>query len=222
MDPVTTPTPSEASAPAVTTPASSTAPEKSGRSSAVQAVLEHLFELYPNLFGAEFVPLKRGIFQDLLVLHPEHFPRDTLKAALGLHTRSTRYLQSVASGTMRHDLQGVAVEAVAPEHVYLALLELFRRRQGRSKDDLRPRFRAQLRAAFEASGLSRLDYLSLVQTSDAEANALLEEALTEHDQMRAKREALRRAFETSGKSADEFAAMYGLNKRDVSLVLSKD
>jgi ProP effector len=194
---------------------------KPARSQSVQPVLEKLFELYPHLFGAEFLPLKLGIFQELLASHPEHFARDSLKAALGLHTRSARYLQSVAAGKMRHDLQGVAVENVAPEHVYLAMLELFRRRQGRAKEDLRPKFRLQLIAAFEASGLTRQDYLSRVQTNHAEANTLLEEAFAENDQKLARQEALLRAFDSSGKTAEEFADMYGLDQRDVIAALER-
>ncbi len=188
----------------------------------VQPVLEKLFELYPHLFGAEFLPLKLGIFQELLALHPKHFERDSLKAALGLHTRSTRYLQSVAAGKQRHDLQGVAVEPVAPEHVCLALLELYRRRQGRTQEDLRPKFRARLIAAIEASGLSRQDYLARVQTRDANANALLDEAFAERDQKLAKHEALRRAFGNSGKTRKEFAEMYGLDPREVIAALGPD
>jgi sRNA-binding protein len=153
--------------------------------------------------------------------HPEHFERNALKAALGVHTRSTRYLQSVTAGKQRHDLEGTAVEPVAPEHVYLAMLELFRRRQGRTGDDLRPRFRAQLRAAFEASGLTRQEYLSRIPTKDADATALLQEVLDERDQMLAKQEALRRAFEGSGKTPEEFAAMYGLQPHDVTAALAR-
>ena len=194
--------------------------KKPGRAQTVQPVLEQLFQHYPQLFGAQFLPLKLGIFQELLANHPDKFERVTLKAALGLHTRSTRYLQSVAAGNMRHDLQGLAVEPVTPEHVYLAMLELFRRRQGRTQEDLRPKFRAQLMIAFDASGLSRQDYLARVQTQDAEANALLEDALTLHDEKRAKQEALSRAFNNSGKPIDEFIEMYGLNKRDVEQALA--
>ena len=201
--------PVQANAPA---PVAAPAP-KNVRSQPVQPVLEKLFELYPHLFGHEFLPLKLGIFQELLAAHPAHFERAALKAALGVHTRSTRYLQSVATGKRRHDLQGVAGEPVAPEHVYLAMLELFRRRQGRSAEDLRPKFRLQLIAAFEASGLSRQDYLSRVQANNVEANTLLEEALAEREQKLAKQEALRRAFESSGKTLAEFAEMYGLDPR---------
>lgn len=173
-------------------------------------VLEKLFALYPHLFGAHFLPLKLGIFQELLTRHPQQFERQALKAALAVHTRSSRYLQSVAAGNQRHDLDGKTVEAVAPEHVYSALCELFRRRQLRSKNDLRPRLRQQLLAAFLASGLSRQDYMLRVQGKDAAADAVLEEALSEHADRLARQEALRRAFGDSGKTIDEFAAMYGL------------
>lgn len=194
---------------------------KPARLQPIQPVLEKLFELYPHLFGAEFLPLKLGIFQELLAQHPEHFERDSLKAALGMHTRSSRYLQSVAAGKMRHDLQGQAVDTVAPEHVYLAMLELFRRRQARSKEDLRPRFRSQLIAAFEASGLTRQDYLARIQTNNPQANVLLEEAFAEFDQQLARQEALLRAFDSSGKTPEEFADMYGLDARDVVTALEQ-
>ncbi|MES2424510.1 MAG: ProQ/FINO family protein [Pseudomonadota bacterium] len=186
-----------------------------------QPVLEQLFALYPQLFGANFLPLKRGIFQELLAAHPEHFDRDALKAALAVHTRSTRYLQCVAAGKQRHDLQGTPVEDMAPEHICQALLEVFRRRQARSKDDLRPKLRTQLAAAFEASGLSRQDYLERVQTTNAEANTLLTEAFAQLDVQLAKQEALARAFEASGKTPEEFADMYGMDLRDVKRALAR-
>jgi ProP effector len=200
--------------PVDTTPPADQAPAKPGRQ-AVLPVLEQLFALYPHLFGADFLPLKRGIYQELLAKHPELFERDALKAALRVHTRSGRYLQCVASGKQRHDLDGLAVEAVAPEHVYLAHLELFRRRQARSKEDLRPKFRAQLMAAFEASGLTRQDYLAQLPTSDVDANVLLEEAFVEYEQKLAKQEALLKAFEASGKTLAEFADMYGMEQREL-------
>lgn len=178
-------------------------------------VLEQLFGLYPHLFGAEFLPLKRGIFQDLLARHPEVFQRDSLKAALAVHARSTPYLQCVAAAKARHDLDGVAVEEVAPEHVYQAVVELHRRRQARTKDDLSPKLRAQLSAAFEASGLSPQDYRERVQPADEAIAAVLDEALSESTGRIARQEALNKAFEASGKSPREFAEMYGVQERDV-------
>lgn len=187
----------------------------------VQPVLEKLFELYPHLFGAEFLPLKLGVFQELLAAHPDQFERDSLKLALGQHTRSTRYLQSVAAGNSRHDLQGVAGDPLAPEHMYFALVELFRRRQRRSREDLRPQLRNQLMAAFEASGLTHQLYLARVQTKDEAINALLADALSEHEQRVAKQEATLRAFDGSGKTPEEFAEMYGMNVRDVVAALKR-
>lgn len=185
----------------------------------VNPVLEQLFKLYPKMFGAHFLPLKLGVFQDLLALHPEVFKRDELKLALGLHARSTRYLESVAAGYPRHDLQGVPVEPVAPEHVHHAILEVFRRRQARAKQDLRPYVRAQLMAAIEASGLSREDYALRVRQQDDASNALLDEAFAELGAQAAKREALRRAFEASGRTVAEFSGMYGMNPVDVTRIL---
>ncbi len=174
-------------------------------------VLEKLAALYPALFGAVFLPLKRGIFQDLLEAHPAVFQRDALKAALSLHTRSTRYLTAVASGQQRHDLQALGVEAMAPEHVHHALLEVFRRRQARTKEDLRPKLRSRMLQAFEASGLSREAYTELVRSRDEEANALLDEALAQASERVARGEALLRAFESSGQTVEAFADMYGLD-----------
>ena len=192
----------------------------------IQPVLQKLFELYPHLFGNSFLPLKLGTYQDLMAAQPEVFQKDSLKAALGFHSRSTRYLQCVTAGNQRHDLQGNAVEDVSPEHIYLALLELFRRRvignnKSRTKLDLRPMFLKQLIAAFEASGLSRQDYQLRVQTNEAEATALLEEALAEYDAKFAKQTALKRAFEASGKTPTEFAQMYGLDENDVIVTLGR-
>ena len=183
---------------------------KAERINTVQPVLEKLFELYPHLFGTEFLPLKLGTFQDLLASHPDQFQRASLKAALGVHARSTKYLQSVASGKQRHDLLGNSVGPVAPEHVYLAIIELYRRRQARAKEDLRPKLHRQILAAYEASGLSREDYTVCIQTAASETTQFLEGAFTELDQAVAKQEALQRAFEASGQSVEAFADMYGL------------
>ena len=185
-------------------------------------VLEKLAALYPHLFGDMFLPLKRGIFQDLLAAHPDAFERETLKDALAFHTRSTRYLSSVAAGHQRHDLQGQAVEKMAPEHVHHALLEVFRRRQGRANEDLRPKLIERIVQAFEASGLSREAYAELVRSRDEDANAALDEALAEAAARSAKDEALLRAFEASGqKTVQAFADMYGIDPRAATLSLNR-
>ncbi|MES2414381.1 MAG: ProQ/FINO family protein [Pseudomonadota bacterium] len=185
----------------------------------VNPVLEKLFELHPQLFGAQFLPLKLGIFQDLLARHPDVFKKDELKIAMGQHARSTRYLESVAAGHLRHDLDGMPVEPVAPEHVHHAILEIFRRRQMRSKEDLRPRLVARLVQAMDDSGLAPEDYAERVRVQDEATNALLDEAMAEVRLLAAKREALARTFTASGKTVAEFADMYGMDPADVSRAL---
>jgi hypothetical protein len=187
----------------------------------VHPALQQLFDLYPKMFGAQFLPLKLGVFQDLLALHPELFKRDELKVALGLHARSMRYLESVAAGHPRHDLNGEPLEAVAPEHVHHAIMEVFRRRQMRTDQDLRPYARAQLIAAIEASGLSREDFLLCVRQQDEVSVALLDEAFAVLGEQAAKREALRKTFEASGKTVAEFADMYGMDPAEVTETLER-
>jgi len=174
-------------------------------------LLDKLAELYPQLFGAQFRPLKIGVFQDLVARHPQDLPKDELKVALGLHTRSTRYLESVASGQARHDLEGAATEPLAPEHVHHAIMEVFRRRQARSRQDLKPWLLDRLVAAIDASGLARDAYLERIRTSDPFALEALQHAFAEIAERAAKREALQRAYQASGRSVEEFAEMYGLD-----------
>ena len=209
-------------APAATTPDAAPGVAKAPRTP--HPVLEQLAGLYPHLFGAVFRPLKRGIFQDLLAAHPDAFEREALKVALGIHTRSTRYLQAVAAGEKRHDLQGQPVEAMAPEHVHHALLEVYRRRKnqkGRSTEDLLPKLRNRIIAAFESSGLTREAYTELVMGRDDAANAILEEAFAEWAARNAKAEALLRAFEASGSTLEQFADMYGMDPRSTGQQLER-
>ena len=184
-------------------------------------VLEQLFEFYPALFGAQFLPLKLGVYKDLLARHPDAFKPEDLKVAMGLHARSMRYLEAVAAGHPRHDLDGNPVEPVAPEHLHHAMLEVFRRHQARTREDLRPHLRLRLMAAIEASGLRFEDYASLVRVQDEATNALLDDAIAELGREAAKREALMRAFTASGRTEAEFADMYGMNPAEVTAVLAR-
>lgn len=210
-----------------TTPESTVAaPASRGRAPArkapppVHPLLQKLFELYPKLFGARFLPLKVGVFEDLVAAHPEALPAAELKVALGLHTRSTRYIEAVASGLARHDLQAKPVEPAAPEHVHHAILELYRRRSGKEPERARQRAIEQLVAAVEASGLSREAYRERFTSSDDKLHALLEEALAVVAQKNARREALRNAFAASGKPVAEFAEMYGLDPAEAKRLLA--
>lgn len=187
--------------------------------------LEKLFELYPNLFGARFLPLKRGVYEELVARHPDAFKAEDLKLAMGLHARSTRYLESVAAGHPRRDLEGQVVEPMAPEHVHHAILELYRRRLNRTPEAEREALRVQtvtrIARAIEASGLEREDYAVLVRSRDADINAIVDEALASLSAQVAKAEALLRAFEASGKSEQEFADMYGMKPGEVARTLQR-
>ncbi|QKD42355.1 Fertility inhibition FinO [Alicycliphilus denitrificans] len=184
-------------------------------------LLEQLAGWYPHLFGMQCLPLKRGIFHDLMAAHGEAIDKDALKLALSIHTRSTRYLNAVAQGLRRHDLQGQPVEDMAPEHVHHALLEVFRRRKPRDGEDLALKLRRRIAQAFEASGLTREAYDALVRGRDEKANALLDEAFAEVAEQGAKAEALLRAFEASGATPEQFADMYGMDRRVVTQSLAR-
>lgn len=184
-------------------------------------VLQQLADWYPQLFGEQPRPLKRGIYADLLAAQPEGLDAEGLKAALALHTRSTRYLSSVAAGQARHDLAGQAVEDMAPEHVLHALLEVHRRRQGRSQEDLRPKLRQRIAQAFEASGLSREDYAVLLPSRDPAVQAQFDQALDEAAARAAKDAALHRAYSASGLEPTAFADSYGLPLGEVQRMLER-
>lgn len=190
--------------PAAGRPAANPAPARQ------HPVLDQLAALYPSLFGETLRPLKRGIFEDLLAAHPDVLDKDSLKTALGLHARSTRYLTVVASGQPRHDLAGRPVEDLTPEQVHHALIEVFRRRGARSREDLRPRLRQRILMAYETSGLGREEYAVRVHGRDEEVNQLTQDALAEAASRSARDEALLRAFEASGQAVEAFADMYGL------------
>ncbi|MBR6976134.1 MAG: ProQ/FinO family protein, partial [Ottowia sp.] len=100
-----------------------------------RALLAQLAEWHPQLFGEAPAPLKRGIFQDLAAAHPD-VPHTALRAALRLHTSSTRYLKTLADGGTRLGLDGQESEQVAPEHIWQALAALFARRCRRADANL--------------------------------------------------------------------------------------
>lgn len=183
--------------------------------------LDCLTALYPGLFGESPRPLKRGVYEDLLARHGEELTVDGIKAALALHTRSTRYLNAVAGGQPRHDLEGNVVEPVAPEQRHHAVIEVFRRRQARSPQDMRPQLRQRIVQAFEASGLGQEAYATLVQGRDEAINALTREALATAVQQQARESALLRAFEQGGQDLEAFASGYGLAVADARRMLDR-
>nr|WP_145545630.1 ProQ/FINO family protein [Variovorax boronicumulans] len=187
----------------------------------VHPLLEQLAELHPALFGARFRPLKLGTFQDLMERHAGLFDPAALKEALGQHARSSRYLESLARGDQRHDLDGHPVAPLALDHQHHALVELFKRRQARSKEDLQPALRARVRALFVQSGLDRAGYSAAVKVNPDTLAALLDAADQDQAADIARREALLRAFELGGLSETVFADQYGLAPEDVASLLAQ-
>ncbi len=183
-------------------------------------LLDQLATHFPALFGARFRPLKVGTYDDILARHPQAYEAEALKAALGEHARSTRYLEAVANGDARHDLDGQPVEPVAPEHRLHAIMAVYRRRQARAPEAQRQWAVDRVAAAITASGLERADYLERIRTQDPQTLALVDEAFEALRERTAKREALRRAYAASGKSPAEFAAMYGLDEKTVKQALA--
>ncbi len=184
-------------------------------------MLDQLAQLYPALFGEQLKPLKRGIFQDLLDAQPGVLEAESLKAALALHTRSSRYLTVVASGQPRHDLDGQPVEALTPEQVHHALVEVFRRRQSRTPEDLVPKLRQRIAQAFEASGLGEEAYATATQSRDEVVNEITRLALADASARLARDAALLRAFEASGQTLEAFADMYGMPGQEAQRTLER-
>ncbi len=187
---------------------------------AVQAVLERLFQLYPQMFGARFLPMKLGVYQELVAQHPDDFKKEDLKLALGLHARSTRYLEAVATSQKRYDLQGQPVEDLSPEHVHHAIWEVYRRRQARARENLGPQLLERIVAAIEASGLPAAEYAERVRSQDESATAALNDALALLAERAAKREALLRAYDASGRTPAEFGQMYGIDLASIEQALA--
>ena len=188
----------------------------------VHPLLEQLAELHPALFGARFRPLKLGTFQDLMERHAGLFDPAALKEALGQHARSSRYLESLARGDQRHDLDGHPVAPLALDHQHHALVELFKRRQARSKEDLQPALRARVRELFVQSGLDRAGYAATAKVNPDTLAALLDAADQDQAADIARREALLRAFELGGLSEAVFADQYGLAPEAVAPLLAQD
>lgn len=200
-------------------PAAPTPNRRGGRP--VHPILEQLAALHPQLFGARFLPLKLGTFQDLMERHPGVFESAELKEALGQHTRSTRYLDGIARGLQRHDLDGQPAGDLATDHVHHAVMELFRRRQARATEDVQPAMRARLRELFVASGLDRAGYAAAAKINVDVLSAMLDEADLDQAGEIARREALTRAFEASGMTAEAFADSYGMQLDVVNKTLAQ-
>jgi ProP effector len=92
------------------TPAATPAPAPAP---SARALLKQFQQQFPAF--RDCLPLAIGIDKQLLARVPE-LDRKTMRAALGIHTGSLRYLRAMEKATVRFDLDGVPGEAVTDTH----------------------------------------------------------------------------------------------------------
>lgn len=83
----------------------------------------------------DHAPLAIGIDKQILLVLPD-IDRKTLRAALGAHTRSLRYLKTIEKSTHRLDLEGKPSEEITEaqrNHAKEKLRERFRKEAERKK-----------------------------------------------------------------------------------------
>ena len=96
------------SADASATPPTAPAPAQSARSLLKQ--FQHDFPAFRNC-----LPLAIGIDKQILARLPQ-LDRKTMRAALGIHTGSLRYLRAMEKATVRYDLDGTPGAEVTDTH----------------------------------------------------------------------------------------------------------
>jgi len=114
--------PSEAAAAAPATPAPS-----------ARALLKQLAQQFPPF--RDFLPLAIGIDKQILAQVPD-IDRKLMRAALGIHTGSQRYLRAMEKATVRYNLDGstgAEVTDVHRKHAKDTLSERFRKEAERKK-----------------------------------------------------------------------------------------
>ena len=117
-----------------------------------RALLKRLQEQFPVL--AQCSPLAIGIDAEILAALPET-DRKQLRAALRIHTGSTRYLKSSERGEQRFNLSGEAVAPLSQEHRERAATMLKERFQRRKEEE-----KARQQAAADSKRAQRLGELA--------------------------------------------------------------
>ena len=87
--------------------------QQQGQAPSARALLKQLQQQFPAF--RDCLPLAIGIDKQLLARLPG-LDRKTMRAALGIHTGSMRYLRSMEKATVRYDLDGVAGAEVTDTH----------------------------------------------------------------------------------------------------------
>jgi len=100
----------EAQQPRAAAPAPSAAP---AQGLSARALLKQLQQEYPAF--RDCLPLSIGIDKQLLARMPG-LDKKVMRAALGIHTGSMRYLRAMEKAKVRHDLDGTAGAEVPEAH----------------------------------------------------------------------------------------------------------
>jgi ProP effector len=102
-----------ADAPAAGTPAAGTPAAGMPAADSPRALLKQLQQQFPAFRNC--LPLEIGIDKQLLSRMPD-LNRKLMRAALGIHTGSMRYLRAMEKATVRYDLDGKAGAEVTDTH----------------------------------------------------------------------------------------------------------
>jgi ProP effector len=119
-----------------------------------RALLKQFQQQFPAF--RDCLPLAIGIDKQILAKLP-NLDRKTMRAALGIHTGSLRYLRAMEKATVRHDLDGTAGAEVTDTH------------RAHAKDTLQQRFKKEAerkkseREAAQAADANRLRQEKLLQ-----------------------------------------------------------
>jgi ProP effector len=100
-------------APETTPVATAAAAANAPAAQSPRALLKQLQQQFPTF--RDCLPLSIGIDKQLLARVPG-LDRKTMRAALGIHTGSLRYLRAMEKATVRYDLDGTAGAEVTDTH----------------------------------------------------------------------------------------------------------
>lgn len=89
------------------------APPKPAPATTARTLLKQLQQQFPAF--RDCLPLAIGIDKEILARMPE-LDRKVMRAALGIHTGSQRYLRAMEKATIRYDLDGVQGAEVSDIH----------------------------------------------------------------------------------------------------------
>jgi ProP effector len=168
--------------------------------------VQQLKQRFPALFTGAPKPIKLRVQVDIQERAPGVFTKHALSAFFRRYTGTTSYLQSVANGTQRFDLDGQPSGEISAEHRQIAADELARRRanhaaqqaeqraaaraadaqaqEARTLEIQQRRNRAGLLYDYERTTLTRANFCVLKGVAEAELDGLLAIAREEAAQPR--------------------------------------